>query len=104
MQLDEDICLCFHVSKRKVINFIRNQNPSAASQLSQCFGAGTGCGWCRPHLENLYQQLQFDSSSVKGHSAADSVEVSTEQAAENYAALRRNYLKNRSGGSSSHSP
>ena len=60
MELDDDVCLCFHVSKRKVVNFIRNENPSAASQVSQCFGAGTGCGWCRPYLEKLYRQLQGD--------------------------------------------
>jgi NAD(P)H-nitrite reductase large subunit len=24
--------------------------------LSNCLDAGTGCGWCRPFLEQLYRQ------------------------------------------------
>ena len=98
MQLDDDVCLCFHVSKRKGINFIRNEKPSTASQVSECFGAGTGCGWCRPYLEKLYHQLQVDS--LPGHrSTADSAKVSNEQTAESYAMLRQDYLKKRSSSS-----
>ncbi len=55
MQLDEELCLCFHVTKRKVLNFIRVHRPRRASQLSECFGAGTGCGWCRELLRRLYE-------------------------------------------------
>ncbi len=55
MELDDELCLCFHVTKRKVINFIRLHRPRRASQLSECFGAGTGCGWCRELLQQLYQ-------------------------------------------------
>ncbi|MEC7502395.1 MAG: (2Fe-2S)-binding protein [Planctomycetota bacterium] len=98
MQLDDDVCLCFHVSKRKVINYIRNEKPSTASQLSQCFGAGTGCGWCRSYLEKLYKQLQVDSKS-DNPPTVDSVEVSNEQTAESYALQRQDYLKNRSNSS-----
>ena len=53
MNPDDPVCLCFHVTRRKVVNFIRVEKPRRASQLSQCFGAGTGCGWCRPYLERL---------------------------------------------------
>ena len=98
MQLDDDVCLCFHVSKRKVINYIRNEKPSTASQLSQCFGAGTGCGWGRSYLEKLYKQLQVDSKS-DNPPTVDSVEVSNEQTAESYALQRQDYLKNRSNSS-----
>ena len=98
MQLDDDVCLCFHVSKRKVINYIRNEKPSTASQLSQCFGAGTGCGWCRSYLEKLYKQLRVDSKS-DNPPTVDSVEVSNEQTAESYALQRQDYLKNRSNSS-----
>ena len=98
MQLDDDVCLCFHVSKRKVINFIRNEKPSTVSQVSECFGAGTGCGWCRPYLEKLYQQLQVDSLPGD-RSTANSAKVSNEQTAESYAMLRQNYLKKRSSSS-----
>jgi len=53
MNPDDPVCLCFHVSRRKVVNFIRVEKPRRASQLSECFGAGTGCGWCRPYLERI---------------------------------------------------
>jgi len=56
MDLDSPICLCFNVSRRKIIRFIKVEKPRRASQLSECFGAGTGCGWCRPILERLNQQ------------------------------------------------
>ncbi len=56
MELDDELCLCFHVTKRKVINFIRVEKPSRPGQLSECFGAGTGCGWCRTYLQRLFDQ------------------------------------------------
>ena len=55
MELDDELCLCFHVTKRKVLNFLRVQQPRRASQLSQWFGAGTGCGWCRKLLCALFE-------------------------------------------------
>lgn len=55
MELDDEICLCFHVTKRKVLNFIRVEKPRRAGQMSECFGAGTGCGWCRRMLESYFQ-------------------------------------------------
>jgi NAD(P)H-nitrite reductase large subunit len=60
---DEELCLCFHVTKRKVINFIRVEKPRHASQLSECYGAGTGCGWCRPYLRKLFEQLAAGQQS-----------------------------------------
>ena len=57
---DDELCLCFHVSKRKVQNFLRVNNPKRASQMSECFGAGTGCGWCRPYLRKLFEAAQHD--------------------------------------------
>ncbi|MEZ6066149.1 MAG: (2Fe-2S)-binding protein [Planctomycetaceae bacterium] len=56
MQLDDTICYCFHVSKRKILNFIRVQKPRRASQVSGCGGAGTGCGWCVRYLERYFQE------------------------------------------------
>lgn len=54
MELDDELCLCFHVTKRKVVNFIRIEKPKRPAQLADCFGAGTGCGWCRPFLKKLF--------------------------------------------------
>ncbi len=56
MDLDDKVCLCFGVSKRKVVNFIRIENPRVAGQISECFGAGTGCGWCRPYLRMMFEK------------------------------------------------
>jgi NAD(P)H-nitrite reductase large subunit len=56
MDLDHQVCYCFHVSKRKLLNFLRIEKPRVASQLSQCGGAGTGCGWCVPFLRQLHEQ------------------------------------------------
>lgn len=56
MNPDDELCLCFHVSLRKVRNWIRLHRPQRAGQLSECFGAGTGCGWCRPWLEKLFEE------------------------------------------------
>jgi NAD(P)H-nitrite reductase large subunit len=56
MDLDTKICYCFHVSRRKLVNFIRRNKPKVPSQLSECGGAGTGCGWCIPFLKQLHQQ------------------------------------------------
>jgi bacterioferritin-associated ferredoxin len=58
MDLDEELCLCFHVTQRKVVNFLRIERPKRASQLADCQGAGTGCGWCRPFLERLFDASQ----------------------------------------------
>jgi NAD(P)H-nitrite reductase large subunit len=60
MRPDEELCLCFHVSQRKVLAFLRHHRPRRVSQLSECYGAGTGCGWCRPFLERLFEAWQAD--------------------------------------------
>ena len=64
MDLDAPICLCFNVSRRKIVRFIKVDKPRRASQLSECFGAGTGCGWCRPILERLHQQHSGSADST----------------------------------------
>ena len=50
MDLDDDICYCYHVSLRKLINYSRRERPGRPSQMTECLGAGTGCGWCIPFL------------------------------------------------------
>ena len=62
MEPDDELCLCFHVTKRKVTNYLRIERPRAVAQLSECYGAGTGCGWCRPFLRQMFEQWQKTSS------------------------------------------
>ena len=56
MDPDDDICLCFRVSRRKLEKFVRVRQPRVPSQLSECGGAGTGCGWCVPILKVIHRQ------------------------------------------------
>lgn len=69
MELDDEICLCFHVTQRKLRNYLRIESPRRASQLSDCQGAGTGCGWCRPFLEKMFRQARQTEDSVSLPSA-----------------------------------
>ncbi len=57
MKPDDELCLCFHITWRKTINFIRLHRPQKPSQLAECGGAGTGCGWCRKQLTKLAEQV-----------------------------------------------
>ena len=71
MQLDDELCLCFHVTKRKVLNHLRVHRPRVASQLSDCGGAGTGCGWCVPFLKKLHRQATAGEDREVDVAAAD---------------------------------
>ncbi|MEL6328441.1 MAG: (2Fe-2S)-binding protein [Planctomycetota bacterium] len=56
MRPDDHVCLCFHVSLRKIRAYLARENPKVASLISECLGAGTGCGWCVPFLRRLHAQ------------------------------------------------
>ncbi len=58
MKLDDELCYCFHVSKRKIVSYLKVHRPRRPSQLSECGGAGTGCGWCVPYLKRCFDQAQ----------------------------------------------
>ena len=77
MDDDDELCLCFHVTRRKVIQYIRVNRPAVTSQLSECYGAGTGCGWCRPFLKRLMEEANPESVDLPDQ--------------ETYAARRREY-------------
>jgi bacterioferritin-associated ferredoxin len=62
MDLDAKVCYCFHITWRKLVNFVRLFQPKVPSQLSECGGAGTGCGWCIPFLKQIHQAGTSDSS------------------------------------------
>jgi NAD(P)H-nitrite reductase large subunit len=58
MKPDDHVCLCFRVSQRKLVAYLKRERPRVASQLSDCLGAGTGCHWCVPFLEELHRQWE----------------------------------------------
>ncbi|MFM9962935.1 MAG: bacterioferritin-associated ferredoxin [Planctomycetaceae bacterium] len=80
MELDDTICYCFHISKRKIFNFLRIHDPRRASQLSECGGAGTGCGWCVPFLKRYFEEANDPAAN-------DSLTP------DEYAAQRGQYIK-----------
>jgi NAD(P)H-nitrite reductase large subunit len=82
MDDDDELCLCFHVTRRKVVQFIRVNKPTVPSQLSECYGAGTGCGWCQPFLKRLMEEANPDSAQLPD--------------SETYATNRREYRTKRS--------
>jgi NAD(P)H-nitrite reductase large subunit len=83
MNLDDKVCYCFHVSRRKLVNWVRLNHPKVPSQLSMCGGAGTGCGWCIPFLKQIFKQ---------GTEAESAAEIDQLSAAE-YAQQRAEYVK-----------
>ena len=71
MHDDDHVCLCFGVSLRKIRAYLEREDPEVASLLSECLGAGTGCGWCVPTLEDLHaQHTRGQTPTIEG-SAAD---------------------------------
>jgi len=82
MDLDAKVCYCFHVTRRKLVNYVRITRPKVPSQLSECGGAGTGCGWCIPFLKQIF------------HSAAAGGETELERLTPaEYARLRAAYVR-----------
>ena len=91
MNFDDQVCLCLHVSRRKLVNWVRLHGPRVPSQLSECGGAGTGCGWCIPFLKQIFKQGAEASGARE--SAAD-IDALT---AEEYARRRADYVKSGKG-------
>lgn len=56
MNPDDDVCLCFHVSLRKIRSYLAREDPPVASLISECLGAGTGCQWCVSFLRHLHAE------------------------------------------------
>ena len=103
MKPDDPVCLCFHVTRRKVVNFIRIEKPTRPSQLSQCFGAGTGCGWCRNYLERLLEQEKSKRKTTKkAEENKDSKAETPEITFQEYARQRAKYVEDGHGTPPSH--
>ncbi len=79
MNPDDHVCLCFRVSQRKLVNYLKREQPSVPSLLSECLGAGTGCQWCVPFLKKLHGQWEAGA------------EIGLDVSPENYAHQRQDY-------------
>lgn len=86
MELDDTLCYCFHITKRKIVNYIRVHQPRRASQLADCGGAGSGCGWCVPFIKRCFAQ-----GVTQGETVADTL------TAEEYARQRAAYIRSGKG-------
>lgn len=72
MNADEKICYCYEVSLRKLVNFARRVQPQRASQMTECLGAGTGCGWCIPFLKQIAEDAdRFATSELNAAEYAE---------------------------------
>ena len=100
LEPDDTVCFCFHVSLRKIESFCTREKPKAASQISQCLSAGTGCGWCIPMLTKIHHRLcgqykpwwqRMEDDPNAYHSAErDATDATID--AKDYAAGRSKYL------------
>ena len=79
MTPDDKICYCYGVPLRKLVNFARRTRPKRPSQMTECLGAGTGCGWCIPFLVRIANDPETFALS----------EITAEQ----YAGERKTYIK-----------
>ncbi len=82
MKPDDHICYCYHVTLRKLENYARRERPQCASQMTQCLGAGTGCGWCIPFLEKIQRRAVEQADAPQ-----DELSITPEE----YAAARATY-------------
>jgi len=94
MNLDDKVCLCFHVTRRKLVNWVRLHHPRVPSQLSECGGAGTGCGWCIPFLKQIFKQGAEAGGGREPPEFGADIESLT---AEEYARQRAEYVKSGKG-------
>jgi len=79
MNLDDKICYCYGVSLRKLVNFSRRTHPERPSRMSECLGAGTGCGWCIPFLIKI----------ANDPDAFEAIDMTPDE----YAASRKSYIQ-----------
>ena len=97
---DDTVCFCFHVPLRKIENFCKVEKPKAASQISECLSAGTGCGWCVPMLRKIHGRLCGDykpwwkkMDAEENYHSAERDAPDTQVDSEEYAQARQQYLK-----------
>jgi len=76
---DDRICYCYHVPLRKLLAYARRVRPPRPSCMSECLGAGTGCGWCIPFLVKIAR----DPDAFELHGIT----------AEEYASARQEYIR-----------
>jgi NAD(P)H-nitrite reductase large subunit len=77
------------VTRRKLVNWVRIHQPRVASQLAECGGAGSGCGWCIPFLKQIFRQGTESSADRESGEPGDIDQLTPEE----YALRRAEYVK-----------
>jgi bacterioferritin-associated ferredoxin len=55
--VEDELCVCFHVGREKIVRFVKRERPKVASMIATCLSAGTGCGWCIPFLTKIHEDV-----------------------------------------------
>jgi len=92
---DDTVCFCFHVSVRKIETFCHVEKPQAASQISDCLSAGTGCGWCVPMIRRIH--LRICGENIPWWRRTETPDIPGEIDADAYRAGRSKYLADGQG-------
>lgn len=97
MNLDDQICYCYHVSLRKLVHFARRERPAQASRMSDCLQAGTGCGWCIPILKRIHASALDERPAATtdadvSDNGLERLIAELPATAEDYADRRREYI------------
>ena len=71
MDPDEQVCLCFRVSLRKIRTYLKVNEPKVPSALCECLDAGTGCGWCVCRAGGRLRRVRWPSRSLEIQTGAD---------------------------------
>lgn len=82
MHPDDKICYCYGVSMRKLLNFACRTRPQRPSQMTECLGAGTGCGWCIPFLKKIAEnpeRVAIDEITADDYAEKRKTYISTKQ-------------------------
>ncbi len=67
MQLDDEVCLCFHVTKRKILNHLRVHRPRVPSQLTACGGSRDRLRVVRFVSEKVFRAGPTESGRGRRH-------------------------------------
>lgn len=75
------------------MNFVRIEKPRRVSQISECLSAGTGCGWCRPILRKLFDQV--NAARAAGEDGTVEISGFDDWSSEQYAEQRKQHIANK---------
>lgn len=69
---DTQICSCHNVSKRDVVNNVKNGTCKTIGEVKLCTKAGTGCGGCMPLVQSIFNKAMKEiGQEVSNHREFD---------------------------------